>query len=96
VHPRVIVCLGATALLSVVGPKARVLESRGQWLRTPQGDPVVVTRHPSALLRMIDPEERERAFQELVDDLRVAVRGPRQKEKPGQNEKRAPKTAQRP
>jgi uracil-DNA glycosylase family protein len=96
VHPRVIVCLGATALLSVVGPKARVLESRGQWLHTPQGDPVVVTRHPSALLRMTDPEERERAFQELVDDLRVALRGPRQNEKPGQNEKRAPKTAQRP
>ena len=87
VHPRVIVCLGATALLSVVGPKARVLESRGQWLHTPQGDPVVVTRHPSALLRMLDHEERERAFQELVDDLRFASR---------QKEKRAPKTAQRP
>ncbi len=76
IQPRVIVCLGATALLSVVGPQARVLESRGQWLHSAQGDPVVVTRHPSALLRMIDPEERERAFQELVEDLRLAVRGP--------------------
>jgi uracil-DNA glycosylase family protein len=76
VRPRVIVCLGATALLSVVGPRARVLESRGQWLRSTHDDPVIVTRHPSALLRMLDHEEREQAYQELVSDLRLAARGP--------------------
>jgi uracil-DNA glycosylase family protein len=72
IKPRVVVCLGATALLSVVGPRARVLESRGQWLRGTHGEPVIVTRHPSALLRMLDHDERERAFQELVEDLRKA------------------------
>jgi DNA polymerase len=76
VHPRVIVCLGATALLSVVGPQARVLESRGQWLRSTHDDPVIVTRHPSALLRMLDHDEREQAYQELVNDLRLAAQGP--------------------
>jgi uracil-DNA glycosylase family protein len=84
VHPRVIVCLGATALLSVVGPQARVLESRGVWLRANhggRGDPVIVTRHPSALLRMTDHDERERAYQELVEDLRMAARGPKGKTK---------------
>ncbi len=76
VRPRVIVCLGATALLSVVGPQAQVLKSRGQWLRSTHAEPVLVTRHPSALLRLLDPDERERAYQELVDDLRLAARGP--------------------
>jgi DNA polymerase len=76
VHPRVIVCLGATALLSVVGPQARVLESRGQWLRSTHDNPVIVTRHPSALLRMLDHDEREQAYRELVEDLKRAAHGP--------------------
>jgi uracil-DNA glycosylase family protein len=84
VHPRVIVCLGATALLSVVGPQAKVMESRGVWLQANhggRGDPVIVTRHPSALLRMTDHEERERAYQELVEDLKLAAKGPKGKTK---------------
>jgi uracil-DNA glycosylase family protein len=81
VHPRVIVCLGATALLSVVGPQAQVLKNRGEWLQTERGEPVIVTRHPSALLRMLDPDERERAYQELIADLRLAARGPAAKAK---------------
>ena len=58
------------------GPQARVLESRGQWLQSEQGEPVIVTRHPSALLRMLDQDERDRAYQELVEDLQLAARGP--------------------
>jgi uracil-DNA glycosylase family protein len=83
VHPRVIVCLGATALLAVVGPHAKVLASRGVWLQANhhggRGEPVIVTRHPSALLRMQDPDEREGAYQELVEDLKLAARGPKGK-----------------
>jgi uracil-DNA glycosylase len=86
VKPRVIVCLGATALLSVVGPHAKVLQNRGEWLRADNSvrhDPVFVTRHPSALLRITDRDERERAYQELVQDLRTAAKGPNGKKSKG-------------
>ena len=59
VQPRVIVCLGATAAQSLLGPAFRVSAQRGQVLRLPSElemnvapEPVVVaTVHPSAVLR---------------------------------------------
>ena len=49
----------------------KVLAERGQWADRPDGIPVLVTLHPSALLRG-EPAEREREFERLVADLRVA------------------------
>lgn len=71
VHPRVIVCLGATAAQSLVGKDFRITKSRGQVVRTSVGD-VVATYHPSAVLRAPDVGGRRRMRQELIDDLRVA------------------------
>jgi DNA polymerase len=73
VKPRAIVCLGATALQAVVGPQAQLMKQRGQWLESSLADRVLATRHPSALLRMRDDDERAQAFQELVEDLRRAA-----------------------
>jgi uracil-DNA glycosylase family protein len=72
IRPRVLVCLGATAIHAVLGPGVTIAASRGRPLKTPHGL-VVVARHPSAVLRMLSSEERQRTFDELVEDLKLAA-----------------------
>lgn len=75
VAPKVLVLLGATAAQSVLGPSARVLALRGRVLRGTGAAPsVVVTIHPSAVLRS---DDRDAAFASLVADLETAVRAAR-------------------
>jgi DNA polymerase len=73
VKPTALVALGASAARSLLGRATPVLANRGQWLPRPDGLQVLVTLHPSALLRG-DPEEREPAFEAFVADLRQAQR----------------------
>jgi uracil-DNA glycosylase family protein len=72
VKPSVIVCMGTTAVQSLLGSSVTIARSKGQVHTTPFGA-VVVTRHPSSVLRMREREERQRALQELVDDLKFAA-----------------------
>ncbi len=71
----VVVCLGATAGRAVLGRTVRIGAERGRLLEPGiVGDaPVVITTHPSALLRVRDAGEREAAFDALVADLRLAA-----------------------
>jgi uracil-DNA glycosylase len=71
VDPAVVVALGATAAQALGGPEIRVTKVRGQLLRTDDDRVLVVTTHPSAVVRMREPE-RGAAFDALVADLRVA------------------------
>ena len=73
VKPGALVALGATAARSLLGRPVPVTVNRGQWLPRPDGLEVLVTLHPSALLR-VDPEGREAAFEAFVADLRQAQR----------------------
>jgi len=74
VRPEVLVALGATAAQSLLGPSFRVTRHRGEVLDdTGLGPLLVATAHPSAVLRVRDPEERRQAQQQLVADLRVAA-----------------------
>jgi uracil-DNA glycosylase family protein len=68
VDPEVLVCLGATAVKAVIGPKARVMKDHGQLLESKLGRSAVPTLHPSAVLRAED-EDREDAMAMLVGDL---------------------------
>jgi DNA polymerase len=70
VQPKAIIALGATAARSLMGQAVPVLASRGRWLERPDGLPVLVTLHPSALLRV--REDREAALAQWIDDLRKA------------------------
>ncbi len=72
VAPRVIVTLGATALTSLMGPKARLgavldqpFEHNGGW--------VVATYHPSYALRQPDEAARNRAIDVIVSSLGKAL-----------------------
>ena len=71
VEPAAIVALGGTAARSLLGRPVKVLTERGLWAERPDGIRVLVTLHPSALLRG-EPTERAREFERWVADLRVA------------------------
>jgi DNA polymerase len=74
VHPQAIVALGATAARATMGRAVPVLAHRGQWLqREADGVPVLVTLHPSALLRLRG-EDRDGAFDAWLQDLQHASR----------------------
>ena len=75
VSPQLVVCLGATAAKALLGADFRVTKQRGEVLEreTSLGPRrFLATVHPSSILRIAD-EERQSAYQGLVDDLRVAV-----------------------
>jgi DNA polymerase len=71
VRPRLLVCLGATAAQALLGREARVTALRGRILE-PEGldTKVLVTVHPSAVLRAGDRRRELRAT--LAADLAVA------------------------
>jgi uracil-DNA glycosylase len=78
VKPDVLMLLGATAAQSLMGSTFRLSAHRGEALHLPATDglavdpQVVATAHPSSVLRG-PPEQRDKAFDALVSDLRFAV-----------------------
>ena len=72
VKPRVIVMLGATAALGVIGKPTPIGANRGMALPLPDHTQGLVTYHPSFLLRLPDAEAKARAYAEFVEDLRLA------------------------
>ncbi|WP_105385975.1 UdgX family uracil-DNA binding protein [Neorhizobium alkalisoli] len=70
VKPKLAVALGATALYSLLGRQAKVTRDRGTVLHSPDGLPVLVTIHPSALLRTMDQPDAEMNRARFVEDLR--------------------------
>ena len=72
VRPRVILALGATAVLAVFGKAAPIGKTRGQRQALDGEAMGLVSWHPSFMLRMPDPDAKARAYAELVADLRLA------------------------
>jgi uracil-DNA glycosylase len=73
VHPEVVVCLGATAGRSVLGRPVRIGAERGAVLADRVGDSLVlITAHPSAVLRLRGKDGFDAAFDQLVADLASA------------------------
>ena len=73
VHPRILVCLGATAAQALLGKDFRVTHMRGQWLESGHAARTIATVHPSSILRAPDAEARASQYAEFVSDLRVVV-----------------------
>ena len=62
IRPKLLVCLGATAMRGLLGLKGSLTASRGQWYDF-EGIPVMVTFHPAYLLR--DPSKKKYAWTDL-------------------------------
>src|SRR5262245_9495192 len=71
VKPHVVVALGATAARAVIGKDFKVSQMRGKFVDSPLAPYVFATFHPSALLRLRDENEKEAAFEQLADDLKL-------------------------
>jgi len=72
VQPRAVVALGATAARALLGRPVAVMRERGQWHTGARGERVLVTLHPSALLRA-DPAGHEAAYAAWLKDLAMAT-----------------------
>ncbi len=74
VAPRVVVALGATALRALTGKPLSINASRGRLIELPGARlGMVVTVHPSYLLRIHEARDKRREFDLLVKDLRLAA-----------------------
>jgi uracil-DNA glycosylase len=74
VKPEVVVALGATAARSLLGRVITITKLRGTPVDLHDGARLVVTVHPSALLRTEDEADRRAKYAEFVKDLKIAAR----------------------
>jgi DNA polymerase len=73
-RPPVIVALGATAARSLMGRPVTLAKLRGTPVTAPDGSRVVVTIHPSYLLRIRAADDKAREYAAFIADLRLGAR----------------------
>jgi uracil-DNA glycosylase len=69
-HPKIIVCLGATAAQSLLGRDFHVTQHRGEFLKSPLASVVMATVHPSSILRAPDEQTRHTEMKRFIADLK--------------------------
>jgi uracil-DNA glycosylase family protein len=69
IRPEALVCLGAVAAQGLLGSQVRIGRDRGRPFDSDLAELVVITAHPSSILRVNEQEGRERAMDALVADL---------------------------
>jgi DNA polymerase len=72
--PQLLLALGATAARSLFGRPVTIAKVRGQVLSLPDGAPVVVTIHPSYLLRIDDDARKAAEYRLFLGDLRTCAK----------------------
>jgi len=70
VKPKLVLALGATAARSLMGRVVTISKLRGGVIPRDDGLKLMVTIHPSALLRIEDHDDKARQYGEFVDDLK--------------------------
>jgi len=73
-RPQLTVALGATAARALTGHDVTISRSRGKLMRLRDGVDGFITVHPSFLLRLPDPDAKEREFRHFVADLRLVAK----------------------
>src|SRR5580700_998900 len=69
-HPKIIVCLGATAAQALLGSDFRVTQHRGEFLKSQLASIVMATIHPSSILRAPDEQTRHTEMKRFIADLK--------------------------
>ncbi len=73
--PKIIVALGTTAARSVLDRLPVISKERGSVLEElPTGELVLLSWHPSAILRSYGSGQAEKMKKELIEDLRLAAK----------------------
>jgi DNA polymerase len=71
VTPRLIVAMGATAVRSVLGRAAPIMANRGKITEYGQDVSLLITVHPSFLLR-VPEQDKDDEYDRFLDDLKLA------------------------
>ena len=72
VKPSTIIALGVTAARSLTGKTVTIAKMRRTPVDLADGTKLVVTIHPSALLRIEDEDDKRAAYRDFVADLKAA------------------------
>jgi uracil-DNA glycosylase family protein len=73
IRPELTVALGVTAAVSLLGRSVTISRVRGTLLQGRGGGRIVVTVHPSYLLRLTDAADKAREYDRFVVDLRLCA-----------------------
>ncbi len=78
IRPRALLCLGAPAAKSFLGPKFSITRQRGQWFEGPGGTPLIATFHPAYILRLTggEVEATKRLVWADLKAVRARLEGP--------------------
>jgi uracil-DNA glycosylase len=68
VQPKVLVALGATAVEGLLGMRKPMRELRGRW-HAYENTPLMITYHPSYLLRNQAPAEKRKVWEDMLQVL---------------------------
>ncbi len=74
VRPQTVIALGVTAARSLTGKTVTIAKMRKTPVHLADGTTLVVTVHPSALLRIEDEADKRAAYQDFVADLKAAAK----------------------
>ncbi|MER9949252.1 UdgX family uracil-DNA binding protein [Mesorhizobium sp. M0047] len=74
IKPNIAVALGATAATSLLGKAVPVMKMRGQVIEREDGLRVFVTIHPSFILRIREPADKQAERDRFLDDMRKVKR----------------------
>ena len=74
IHPKLVVCLGATAAHSILGKVVPIGQARGKFFNGQRGETVFITIHPSAIFRQREKSERGQEYRRFVADMRLVER----------------------
>jgi DNA polymerase len=65
VRPKVLVALGSTAVEGLLGTRGTMRDLRGRW-HDYHGTPLMITYHPSYLLRNQTPSEKRKVWEDML------------------------------
>jgi DNA polymerase len=68
IQPKVLVALGATAVEGLLGMRSTMREMRGRW-HSHHETPLMITYHPSYLLRNQAPSEKRKVWEDMLQVL---------------------------
>jgi DNA polymerase len=68
IQPKVLVALGATAVEGLLGTRSTMREMRGRW-HSHEETPLMITYHPSYLLRNQAPSEKRKVWEDMLQVL---------------------------
>jgi uracil-DNA glycosylase family protein len=71
VAPRLIIAMGATAVRSILGRPAPILANRGKLTEYASGVALLITVHPSFLLRVPEQDKNDE-YDRFLDDIKLA------------------------